>query len=126
MPDKPPLSGTRLPPPGPAPPGVLPRRHIGKRFFPLFRNAFALRKEIPTWQMAFAAVCCIAVCYGLWWFVTRDVVRGDTTERLLSHYTLPSPAETFASFPSLWSDRYLTVNTVVTLKRVLLGFGLAA
>ncbi len=38
---------------------------------------------------------------------------------------LPSPAETFADFPSLWSERYLTVNTVVTLKRVILGFGLA-
>ncbi len=39
---------------------------------------------------------------------------------------LPSPEDTFADFPSLWSDRYLTVNTVVTLQRVALGFGMAA
>ena len=39
---------------------------------------------------------------------------------------LPSPRETFASFPSLWFDRELTRNTLTTLRRLSLGFGLAA
>ena len=38
----------------------------------------------------------------------------------------PSPAETFASFPSLWFDRALTRNLLTTLRRLSLGFGLAA
>src|SRR5262249_31018820 len=42
------------------------------------------------------------------------------------YYALQSPAETFGSFRSLWEDRFLTVNTIATLKRVALGFGLAA
>ena len=39
---------------------------------------------------------------------------------------LPSPAETFADFRSLWFDQALTRNTLVSLKRVVFGFGLAA
>jgi NitT/TauT family transport system permease protein len=39
---------------------------------------------------------------------------------------LPSPEETFSSFHSLWFDRGLTRNMLVTLKRVTLGFALAA
>ena len=42
----------------------------------------------------------------VWWFVTR----GEPEERIISPRGLPSPAETFASFPSLWFDRALTRN----------------
>jgi ABC-type nitrate/sulfonate/bicarbonate transport system permease component len=59
---------------------------------------------------------------GLWWFVTR----GESEERILSYAILPSPGETVASFSSLWFDRALTRNLLATLRRVLLGFGLAA
>ena len=63
-----------------------------------------------------------AVCCGLWWFVTR----GEPEERIISPSNgLPSPAETFASFHSLWFDRGLTRNLLTTLRRVVLGFGLA-
>jgi NitT/TauT family transport system permease protein len=48
-----------------------------------------------------------------------------THDRILPHRIVPSPAETFASFPSLWFERELTRNTIVTLRRVVLGFGLA-
>jgi NitT/TauT family transport system permease protein len=113
MPDKPPA-----PPPGPVPHGA----GIGRSLAVLFRSGLALRRTIPTWQTVAFALLCIAVCFGLWWYVTRERADG---ERLIQRYALPSPAETFASFPSLWSERYLTVNTVVTLKRVALGFGLA-
>jgi NitT/TauT family transport system permease protein len=90
-----------------------------------------LRREIPVWQTVVFAALCLVVCFGVWWFVTRERPEGKRlirpeSERILPRYDLPSPAETFESFPSLWNDRYLTVNTVVTLKRVVLGFGLAA
>jgi ABC-type nitrate/sulfonate/bicarbonate transport system permease component len=39
---------------------------------------------------------------------------------------LPSPAETVKDFHSLWFDRALTRNTLASLRRVALGFGLAA
>ena len=65
----------------------------------------------------------IALCLGAWWFVTR----GEPEERILPPSKgLASPQETFASFPSLWFDRALTRNTLTTLRRVSLGFGLAA
>jgi ABC-type nitrate/sulfonate/bicarbonate transport system permease component len=105
-------------PVGPAPPGA----GVGRTITVFLRSGLALRREIPTWQTIVCAGACIAACFGVWWFVTR----GEPEERLISHYTLPSPAETFGSFRSLWEDRYLTVNTLATLKRVTLGFGLAA
>jgi NitT/TauT family transport system permease protein len=104
------------PPVGPRPPGD--RAPHGRRA----HRVFGLRKEIPRWQAVGMGVLCVAVCFGLWWLVTR----GEPEQRFISQQALPSPAETFASFPSLWSERYLTLNTVATLKRVVLGFGLAA
>lgn len=81
-----------------------------------------LRKEAPIWQSLLCSLLCLVVCYALWWFITR----GDGEERILGYSTLPSPAETFSSFHSLWFDRELTRNTFVTLRRLSLGFGLAA
>jgi ABC-type nitrate/sulfonate/bicarbonate transport system permease component len=107
------------PPAGPAPPGA----GVGRTIATLFRSGLALRREISTWQTVAFGLACVAVCFGLWWFVTRENADGD---RLIDRYTLSSPEETFASFPNLWSDRYLTWNTVATLKRVVLGFALAA
>jgi NitT/TauT family transport system permease protein len=114
MPDKPPAQ-----PAGPAPPGA----GIGRTIAVLLRSGLALRRDIPVWQTLACALACIVLCLGLWWFVTREDADG---ERIISYYSLQSPAETFASFPSLWEDRFLTWNTVATLKRVLFGFGLAA
>jgi len=100
---------------GPAPfARTPPRRRI--------RQIFALRKGVSRWQAVSFGVLCIAICFGAWWFVTR----GEPESRLLGPTVLPSPSETFATFPSLWFDRALTRNTLVTLKRVALGFALAA
>jgi len=66
-------------------------------------------------------IACVALCLGLWWFVTR----GEAEQRILGPAVLPSPAETFATFPSLWFDRALTRNIGASLRRVALGFGLA-
>ncbi|MBI3865235.1 MAG: ABC transporter permease subunit [Planctomycetia bacterium] len=83
---------------------------------------FEIRHEAPVWQVVVCGAACLAVCYCVWWFLTR----GSGEERILSYSVLPSPDEVFSSFPSLWFDRALTRNMLVTLKRVTLGFGLAA
>jgi ABC-type nitrate/sulfonate/bicarbonate transport system permease component len=57
----------------------------------------------------------------VWWLLTAG--QGDA--RLVDAYTLPSPQETFASFPELWK-RELSRSIVISLARVLGGFLLAA
>jgi NitT/TauT family transport system permease protein len=99
----------------PRPPASTPRRRgLG--------NLFTIRKEAPLWQVAFFSLLGIVVCGGIWWFLTR----GAPEQRIISYSVLPSPMETFASFHSLWFDLGLTRNTLVTLRRLTLGFGLAA
>lgn len=86
-----------------------------------FGDLFALRKEAPLWQVVLFSVLCLVLCYVLWAWLTH----GAPEERILGYSTLPSPSETFASFHSLWFDRELTRNMLVTLRRLSLGFGLA-
>src|SRR5712692_2983918 len=88
-----------------------------------FGRLFTLRKEAPLWQQVLCGVLCIVCCLAAWWYVTR----GEADERILpAHKGLPSPEETLASFPSLWVEQELTRETFASLKRVALGFGLAA
>jgi NitT/TauT family transport system permease protein len=87
----------------------------------LIRNVLALRRELSLTGTTLLGALCIALCLLLWWFVTA----GEPEERILSYHKLPSPAETFESFPSLWFERELTRNTITTLGRVVFGFGLA-
>ena len=58
----------------------------------------------------------------LWWLATTGVGSED---RLISPIILPSPKEVVRSFPSLLNDRALMQSIAATLKRVLIGFGLA-
>ena len=58
----------------------------------------------------------------LWWLAT---VGAGVENRLISPVILPSPVEVLRSFPSLLNDRGLMQSIVATLKRVLIGFGLA-
>ena len=58
----------------------------------------------------------------LWWLAT---VGAGVENRLISPVILPSPVEVIRSFPSLLNDRGLMQSIVATLKRVLIGFGLA-
>ncbi len=68
-------------------------------------------------------VACMCACFALWWYVTR----GIPEERIIPPSKgLSSPAETFGSFHSLWFERALTRNLLTTLRRLALGFGLAA
>jgi ABC-type nitrate/sulfonate/bicarbonate transport system permease component len=83
----------------------------------------ALRRELPAWQAVVMGVAGVLAWLAVWWFVTRGVPE----ERIISPSKgLSSPAETFASFHSLWFDRALTRNLLTTLSRLGLGFGLAA
>ncbi len=57
-----------------------------------------------------------------WWLATH----GDTPEsRWISPVILPSPFEVIKSFPALLNDRGLIASIVATLRRVIIGFGLA-
>ncbi|MDX1945951.1 MAG: ABC transporter permease subunit [Pirellulaceae bacterium] len=83
---------------------------------------FALRKPVPTWQGFLLGIACLLVCLGIWWFLTR----GATSEqRLVGPLTLPSPRETFERLPDLFTQFQIVANTLVTLRRVALGFLLA-
>ena len=64
---------------------------------------------------------CIGCVLFVWWLLTAG--QGDA--RLVDAYTLPSPRETFTSFPELWK-RELSRSIVISLARVLGGFLLAA
>jgi ABC-type nitrate/sulfonate/bicarbonate transport system permease component len=90
---------------------------------PRLRRVVVFRGDIPTWEAIVLGVVCIAVCGTIWWGLTYGEIAE---ERLLGPAILPSPAETFADLHSLWFDHALSRNTLVSLKRVVLGFGLAA
>ncbi|MFI5459867.1 MAG: ABC transporter permease, partial [Isosphaerales bacterium] len=84
---------------------------------------FALRRELPAWQAVLMGVACMLACFALWWYVTL----GESEERIIPPLKgLSTPAETFATFRSLWFERALTRNLLTTLRRLTLGFGLAA
>ncbi|MBI2824756.1 MAG: ABC transporter permease [Planctomycetia bacterium] len=89
------------------------------------REFFSLRRPTPAWQSVVFGLLCLATVLGIWWFVTA----GDPDEpeqRIVSAASLPSPKETLDTFHSLWFDRGLTRNTMLSLRRVTLGFALAA
>ena len=85
---------------------------------------FALRQDLAGWQSIIAGLLCIAACLGIWWWLTT----GEPDERIMSPAVLPSPAKTFSqeSIRTLWFERALTRNTLASLRRVVLGFSLAA
>src|SRR5438876_2278515 len=59
----------------------------------------------------------------IWWLAT---IGAGPEDRLVSPVILPSPAEVIRSFPTLLNERALLQSIAATLKRVLIGFGLAA
>jgi ABC-type nitrate/sulfonate/bicarbonate transport system permease component len=68
-----------------------------------------------------AGAVAMGVIVLLWWLATS----GGSEERFISPIILPSPVEVIKSFPSLLNDRALLQSVAATLKRVLIGFGLA-
>jgi NitT/TauT family transport system permease protein len=65
----------------------------------------------------------VGVTVFFWWFLTRGAAAES---RIISPVILPSPAEVLGSFGSLLRERALLQSIAATLRRVLLGFGLAA
>jgi ABC-type nitrate/sulfonate/bicarbonate transport system permease component len=75
---------------------------------------------VTRYLVGLGAMGVLVVC---WWLVTTG---HGAEERLISPVILPSPMEVIRSFPSLVHDRALVASIAATLKRVLIGFGLAA
>jgi NitT/TauT family transport system permease protein len=84
---------------------------------------FALRISPPRLTRTLVGAGTIGAIVVLWWLATSGLGSED---RLISPVILPSPAEVARSFPSLLRDRALLQSIAATLKRVLVGFGLAA
>jgi len=85
-------------------------------------SLLALRLPPPRLTRRFAGVGAMGVVVLLWWIATSG---ADAESRLVSPVILPSPAEVLRSFPSLLNERALLQSIAATLKRVLIGFGLA-
>lgn len=86
------------------------------------RSAIRLRGELSSAEAALWGATTIAAVLAVWFLVTA----GRTgEERLVSPLILPGPGETFAEVPGLFRDGMLG-DMLVTLRRVCLGFGLAA
>src|SRR5262249_31896753 len=75
----------------------------------------------PTTRYAVGAGA-LALILLLWWLATLGASPED---RLISPIILPSPVEVFGSLPSLVNDRALIASIFATLRRVIIGFGIA-
>lgn len=64
----------------------------------------------------------MGVVLGLWFVATFG---SPPEHRWISPVILPSPAEVAKSFGPLWTERDLLDSIIATLRRVLVGFGLA-
>ncbi len=79
-----------------------------------------LRQEPPPLAAKGLGAACLVVVVLVWFFATR----GEAEQRWISPTILPGPLEVFGSFGGLM-ERGLLQGIAATLRRVLLGFGLA-
>jgi len=91
-----------------------------------------LRGELPAGEALLWGLTTVAAVLAAWFIATAER-RGPAPEdqagpetRLVSPTMLPSPGETLRALPRVFGERRLAANTAVTLRRVCLGFGLAA
>src|SRR5438105_1632402 len=84
---------------------------------------FTLRIAPPRSARRLVGAGAVAVVVLLWWIAT---LGAGAENRFVSPVILPSPAEVIRSFPSLLKERALIQSIAATLRRVLVGFGLAA
>jgi ABC-type nitrate/sulfonate/bicarbonate transport system permease component len=86
------------------------------------RSLLALRLSPPRMTRRLIGAAVVGVVVLLWWVATRGAGAED---RWISPVILPSPLEVIRSFPVLLYERALLQSIAATLKRVLIGFGLA-
>ena len=87
------------------------------------RSIFALRLPPPRMTSRLVGAGAMAGILAIWWLATSGLGSED---RWISPVILPSPLEVFRSFPVLLNERGLIPSIAATLRRVLIGFGLAA
>jgi len=85
-------------------------------------SLLALRLAPPPLTRRLVGAGAVALVVLFWWLATLGAAAEN---RLISPVILPSPAEVIRSFPSLLNERALLQSIAATLKRVLIGFGLA-
>jgi NitT/TauT family transport system permease protein len=85
-------------------------------------SLFSLRVSPPRMVRRILGAGAVAILVLIWWLAT---LGSSPEQRLVSPVILPSPREVLASFPSLLNERALLQGIAATLKRVLIGFGLA-
>jgi ABC-type nitrate/sulfonate/bicarbonate transport system permease component len=90
---------------------------------PTTRSLLTLRLSPPPLTRRLVGAGAMGIVVLLWWLATTGLGSED---RLVSPIILPSPAEVVKSFPTLLHERALLQSIAATLKRVLIGFGLAA
>jgi ABC-type nitrate/sulfonate/bicarbonate transport system permease component len=83
----------------------------------------ALRVAPPKLTRQAVGAAGLGIVLLVWWLIT---LGATAEERLVSPVILPSPGEVFRSFPVLLNERALLQSIAATLRRVLVGFGLAA
>lgn len=79
-----------------------------------------LRQEPPPLVGKLLGALCLALILFVWFLLTR----GEAEQRMISPTTLPSPGEVFGSVGAL-VQRGLFQSIAASMRRVLLGFGLA-
>jgi NitT/TauT family transport system permease protein len=87
------------------------------------RSLFSLRLPPPPMTRRLVGVGAVGLIVVVWWIATSGLGSED---RWVSPVILPSPGEVVKSFPALFRERALLQSIAATLKRVLIGFGLAA
>jgi NitT/TauT family transport system permease protein len=85
-------------------------------------SLLTLRYAPPVLTRRFVGVAAMGVVVVVWWLAT---IGALPEERLISPVILPSPVEVARSFPTLLNERALLQSIAATLRRVLIGFGLA-
>jgi NitT/TauT family transport system permease protein len=85
-------------------------------------SLLTLRYAPPVLTRRLVGAAAMGVVVLLWWLAT---IGAKPEERLISPVILPSPIEVARSFPTLLNERALLQSVAATLRRVLIGFGLA-